>query len=64
VLGKVLNRLFASDEDDESMIVRHQQIDGTKMPEFEKVREYLGPAGFYVQSEDDGWLVSGCLLKR
>jgi hypothetical protein len=64
VLGKVLNRLFASDEDDESMIVRQQQIDGTKMPEFEKVREYLGPAGFYVQSEDDGWLVSGCLLKR
>jgi hypothetical protein len=64
VLGKVLNRLFAPEEDDDAMVVRQQQIDGAKMPEFDKVREYLGPGGFFVQSEDDGWLVRGCLLER
>lgn len=62
VLGKVLNRLAAGDDEEE--VVRKQQIDGTKMPEFDAVKKYLGPAGFFVISEDDGWLVTGCLLKK
>ena len=37
---------------------------GAKMPEFDKVRESLGPGGFFVHPEDDGWLVRGCLLER
>jgi hypothetical protein len=61
ILGKVLNRALGPDE---KGILREQQIDGAKMPEFDAVRRYLGPAGVYVRSEDDGWFVAGCLLSK
>jgi hypothetical protein len=61
LLGDALNRLFAPDE---KGTLREQQIRGNKMPDYEKVRVYLGPAGLYVQSEDNGWLVAGCVLKK
>lgn len=61
VLGRLLNRLLGPDE---KGILREQQIDGTKMPEFDAVRRYLGPAGVFVQSEEDGWFVAGCLLSK
>ncbi len=61
VLGKVLNQILGPDE---KGILREQQIDGAKMPEFDAVRRYLGPAGVYVRSEDDGWFVAGCLLSK
>ncbi|MHB0955735.1 MAG: hypothetical protein ACYC0X_05080 [Pirellulaceae bacterium] len=61
VVGKVLNQLLGPDE---KGILREQQIDGTKMPEFDAVRRYLGPAGVNIRSEDDGWYVSGCLLSK
>jgi hypothetical protein len=61
VVGKVLNRLLGPDE---KGILREQQIDGSKMPDFDAVRRYLGPAGVYVRSEDDGWFVAGCLLSK
>ncbi|MBP89952.1 MAG: hypothetical protein CMJ64_25130 [Planctomycetaceae bacterium] len=63
VLGKLLNRMFASDEDEEEEL-REQQIDGSQMPEYQIVRRYLGPAGFYVRTVDEGWAVSGCLLTK
>jgi hypothetical protein len=62
MLARILNRLAAEDEDDTT--VREQQIDGSKMPEYSLVRKYLGPAGFIVRTEEQGWLVSGCLLKK
>jgi len=61
LLGSVLNRLFGPDE---KGVLREQQIRGDKMPDYEKVRVYLGPAGLFVQSEDNGWYVAGCLLKK
>ena len=61
LLGTALNRLFSSDE---KGVLREQQIRGDKMPDYEKVRIYLGPAGLFVQSEDNGWFVAGCLLKK
>ncbi len=61
VLGKLLNRVLGPDE---KGILREQEIDGTKMPEYDAVRRYLGPAGLYVRSEDDGWFVVGCLLSK
>ena len=32
--------------------------------EGDAVRRYLGPAGVYVRSEDNGWYVAGCLLSK
>lgn len=61
LLGSALNRLFGPDE---KGVLREQQIRGDKMPDYQKVRSYLGPAGLFVQSEDTGWFVGGCLLKK
>jgi hypothetical protein len=61
VFGKLLNEMLGPDE---KGILREQQIDGSKMPEFDAVRRYLGPAGVYVRSEDNGWFVAGCLLTK
>ena len=63
VLGKLLNRMFASDEDEEEEL-REQQIDGATMPEYQVVRRYLGPAGFHMRTLEEGWSISGCLLTK
>lgn len=63
LLGKVLNAMFTS-EDAEEDELREQQLDGSKLPEFQVVRRYLGPTGFFVRTVDDGWTVSGCLLTK
>jgi hypothetical protein len=34
------------------------------MPAFEAVQKYLGPAGSYLHTEGDGWILVGCLLKK
>lgn len=61
LMGKLLNRMLGPDEEG---VLREQEIDGTKMPEFEKMMKYLGAAGAYVRSEEEGWLIVGCLLKK
>lgn len=61
MLGKILNRMMGPDE---KGVVRKQEIDGAKMPDFDQVKHYLGPAGLYITTRDDGWLVSGCLLTK
>jgi hypothetical protein len=63
VLARALNRLLADDDADEAEL-RKQSIDGSKMPSYDKVKKYFGPAGFYLTTEDDGWMISGCLLKK
>ena len=61
LLGKFLNRLLGADEEG---VLRQQKIDGAKMPAYQIVRRYLGPAGLYARSEENGWFVSGCLLTK
>ena len=61
LLGKALNRLLATDREG---VAREQQIDGSKLPKFSAVKKYFGPAGLSVTSNDAGWLVVGCLLKK
>jgi hypothetical protein len=61
LLAKLLNGLFAPEDEDS---LRPQQIDGAKLPEFEKVQAYLGPAGFFIQSDEKGWSLQGCLLHK
>jgi hypothetical protein len=63
MLGKILNAMFTS-EDAEEDELREQQLDGSKLPEFQIVRRYLGPAGFFVRTVDEGWTLSGCLLTK
>jgi hypothetical protein len=62
-LGKLLNAMFTS-EDAEEGEIREQQLDGSKLPEFQVVRRYLGPTGFFIRTVEEGWSVSGCLLTK
>ena len=61
LLGKLLNRALAGDEEG---VERQQQIQGGKLPDYQKVVKYLGPAGFSATSMNDGWLIVGCVLKK
>jgi hypothetical protein len=61
VLGKILNKVLG---DANKKGPREQRIDGEKLPDYNFVRNYLGPAGLFVISEDDGWFIKGCLLRR
>lgn len=60
IMGGVLNRFLGPEE---KGVLREQQIDGSKMPPFEKVEKYLGPTGMSVTSLNDGWFMTGCLLR-
>lgn len=61
MLARLLNALMGPVEEG---TVRKQEIDGSKLPEFSLVQKYLGPAGLFVQSEENGWWIVGCLLKK
>jgi len=61
MLAKILNKMLGPDDEDK---LREQEIDGSKLPPFEDVEKYLGAAGLSVRSDDAGWYVVGCLLKK
>jgi len=60
VVGRVLNAMFDVREGE----VRVQKLDGSKLPDYEVVRRYLGPAGTVVVSEDTGWIITGITLNK
>ncbi len=60
-LGKLLNSLFGEGKEG---AVRKQRIDGRELPDFDSVRRYLGPAGTFVTSANDGWLSVGFMLAK
>lgn len=43
---------------------RERRLDGSKLPEFQVVRRYLGPAGIHLTSENDGWYAVGFMLRK
>ena len=61
VLGQVLNALLG---DGKEGIVRKQRIDGSKLPEFQAISHYFGPAGTFVSSEPNGWFICGFMLDK
>ncbi len=65
LLAEILNRAYTP-EDADNDFVRDQHIAGDKMPADydEHVAKYLGPTGMVVHSLDDGWLITGCVLKK
>jgi hypothetical protein len=64
LLGRVLNRLLTTPEDEDEGVLRKQQIDGRELPSFEMVRRYFNPLGTVVRSTDEGWLVVGATLAK
>lgn len=63
IFAKLINGVM-SEEGVKDPSTRTPEIDGRKLPDFDLVKKYFGPTGTYVQSENDGWYVVGCLLKR
>jgi hypothetical protein len=64
LLGRVLNRLLTTPEDEDEGVLRKQKIDGRKLPSFEMVRRYFSPMGTAVRSTEDGWFVVGATLTK
>jgi len=64
LLGRLLNRLLSPPDDEGEGLLREQKIDGRKLPEFEMVRRYFGPAGTIVRSDEDGWFITGATLTK
>ena len=61
LMGKLLNSLLGEDEEG---VLRPQRIDGSKLPDYDMVRRYLGPAGMTMTSEATGWLLTGFTLTK
>ena len=59
MLAKTLNNLLGQEG-----VVRKSQLDGAKLPDFDKVQKYLGLTGYYVHTETNGWLLVGAVLKK
>ncbi len=64
-LARLLNRLLSVDSEDPNY-VRQQRIDGHSLPEnFDGlIAPYLGFSGMALESQDDGWLMTGGILKK
>jgi hypothetical protein len=61
MMGKLLNNVLG---DGKQGSVRKQEIDGSKLPDFETVRRYFGPGGMSVVSEDEGWALTGVIMSK
>jgi len=64
LLGRLLNRLLTPPDDEDEGILRQQKIDGRKLPDFEMVRRYFGPAGSVIRSDKEGWMIVGATLTK
>lgn len=60
-LGRLVNRMFGAKE---KAPPRESKIDGSKLPDYDVVRRYLGPAGMVFASEDGGWFIKGVTLTK
>ena len=75
ILGKIVNQIFKKQAEEEAAesgekpdddVVRKQKLDGSKLPaDFDKsIAPYFGPMGWVLETESDGWGISGVLLKK
>jgi hypothetical protein len=60
LIGRMLNRFLGANEKD---VVREQQVDGEEMPDYSVISKYIGTAGLYIRTEEDGWYVGGLALQ-
>ena len=61
MVGKLLNALLGEGKEG---VLRTQRIDGSKLPDYDLVRRYLGPAGMTVTTEANGWMLTGFTLVK
>jgi hypothetical protein len=61
LLGKLLNEFLSPEEENG---IRRQIIDGSALPEFDKIQHYFGTVGIYGASEENGYFIKGFALER
>ncbi len=61
LFGRRLNSMLGEGKEG---VLRTQRIDGSKLPDYDMVRRYLGPAGMTMTSEEEGWFVTGFTLNK
>jgi hypothetical protein len=61
IMGKLLNEILG---DGKPGAVRRARLDGRKLPPYDAVRRYLGPAGTFITTEKDGWFLTGFMLNK
>ncbi|MHB8897406.1 MAG: hypothetical protein ACYC6Y_01525 [Thermoguttaceae bacterium] len=61
MLGRALNTILGAGK---KGVLRQQELDGSKLPDFDVVRRYLGTAGGFGVSEQDGWFFKGFMVSR
>ena len=65
-MARILNHVMTPEENLEDQIPRDQKVDGSKLPEdFDKhVAPYLGPMGWVIETDTEGWRLTGIMLKK
>ncbi len=61
VFGQILNGIMG---DGKPGSVREQKLDGSTLPEFEKVRQYFGTVGTALETLPEGWFLTGIVLPK
>jgi hypothetical protein len=64
MLGKLLNKILTTADEEKQGVPRRQRINGTNLPDFETVRRYFGPHASVAKAEKDGWFVTDALLNK
>lgn len=70
VLAKITNQIFKKQSEkeagDNQDKVRRPKLDGSKLPDnYEKqIAPYFGPMGWVLETEENGWRITGCVLKK
>jgi len=63
VMAGIIRSATKDDEADE-VAPRKPALDGSKLPDYQVVRRYLGVGGLYATTEDTGWLITGFLFRK
>ena len=61
IAGKILNAVLSSENESG---VRRQVLDGSTMPEFDKIEHYFGKIGIYGITEENGYFIKGFTVER
>lgn len=57
-------RSATKDDESEDVGPRKPSLDGSKLPDYQVVRRYLGVGGAYGVTEETGWVITGFLFRK
>lgn len=61
LIGRLLNRILGPEDRSQ---VRKPEFNGSKLPDYQLVRRYLGPSGVFMQPRKNGWAVTGIMISK